>query len=184
MTQLPPEIDATTQAIIELRESVRTLTKTLAAHMQQNIDMTTKISDYIGEQMSYRLFRQDIEERNINLQLAQKALELEFMEKKYKALELEHDEETEESQQLKLDRERQKLEIDALKVSLANLQDAKHSTKDKLKTVTVSTHPEGLERRVKDTIVLTAAAAVTAAFIGGTVAFIVWLLRFYVQNTP
>lgn len=169
------------QSIEALKRTLQTLSETLATHIAQNIGATQQMSDYIGEQMSYRLFRQGLEENNLSLQLAQRNLELEFLEKRYKALEGELREESEESVGLAFERDKQKLEIETLKRNLDLLQVAKRSTNEKIKAIVP---PVSLSTRMRDTFVLSTIGTLTAAAVGGTIAFVVWLVRLYITSNP
>jgi myosin heavy subunit len=167
----------------DMKEAFQTLSQTLAINMKQNLDMMKHIDEYIGEQMSYRLYRQNLEENNIQLQLKQKELELKFLQQKYDDLSTEKQEDDAESRDLKLERERMKLEVETLRKNLEALQENKHSTKDRIPTLKVQS-PQEMSKELKDAIFLTAIRTLTATTVVGIIAFFVWLIRFYIENTP
>jgi hypothetical protein len=181
-TQVIGKLQSIESAILQERESVRILSETLATHIRQNIDTMQKINEYIGEQMAYRMYRQGMEENNINLQLQQKTLELRFLEDKYKALETEHKEEDTVQEQLRYERDRQKLELENLRKNLEVLQLAKTSTKDKIAAMP-KVGKDKMEK-IKDTITLTAIGTLTAASVGGVIAFFIWLMKLYITSSP
>lgn len=171
--------------ITELSSAVQTLSQTMAVHMKQNLEMMRSINEYIGEQMSYRLYRQNLEENNINLQLKQKEIELSFLKKKFDSLSAEKQEDDAESEALRIEREKLRLEVEALKKNLESVRDSRSSTKDKVNTLKLANNtPESGNAKIKNTIILTAIGTLTAAVVTGTLAFVVWLIRFYIQNNP
>lgn len=169
--------------ITELSASFNTMSQTVAINMKQNIEMMRSINEYISEQMSYRLYRQNLEENNINLQLQQKAIELQFMQKKFDALSAEKQEDDAEAQDLKIEREKLKLEVETLKKNLDSLQENKQSTKDRVKTIKVNS-VEDKHDKIIDTVTMTALGTLTAIGVTGVVAFILFLVRLYIQSSP
>lgn len=168
-----------------VRESLQVLSGTLAAHVKQNIDTFSSMQEYISEQMAYRLFRQGMEENNLALELKKKELELEFMEKKYHALESEHQNDTVETESLRYEYARQKLEIENMQKNIEILKGAKHSTNERMKSVkAAAVTPDPFEKKMKETFILTIIGASTAAGVGAVIAFLVFLVRLYIQNSP
>lgn len=180
--QILEKLQEIQDAQVQTKDAMRVLSETLAAHVRQNIETFHEVREYIGDQMSYRLFRQNLEENNLQLELAKKALELEYAEKRFAALEKEHLEGTEETDRLKLEYEKQKLEIEALRKSHDLLQGARNSTKDKMKTV--ANQPNPFHQKMKETFILTGIGTLTAASVGGVIAFFVFFIRFYIMNNP
>lgn len=169
------------QTLKELKEAISALSNTLALHVKQNIDTFHSMNEYIGEQMSYRLFRQGMEENNLSLELAKRNLELEYLEKQVKAVEQEKEEESTQAERLHLEVERQKLEIENLRKNIDILENVRKSTKDKIQPVKVE---DPFARKMRETLVLTVIGTTTAATVGGIIAFILWLVRLYLQSAP
>lgn len=172
-------LDSIRKELEAVRGSIEVLSRTLAAHVRQNIDTFTEVREYISDQMSYRLFRQGLEENNIMLELEKKKLELEFSERRFKALEEEHEEGEMEAEQVKLKYDKQKAELEAAQRNLVLLQNVKQSTKDKIAAVKTK---DPIGKKVLDTIILTAMGTITAAVVGGTIAFVLWLIRLYLTT--
>jgi chromosome segregation ATPase len=169
-----------------MQEAIRSLSETLANHMKQNIDMLDGVNRYIGDQMQYRTFRQNIEENNLTLELEKKRLELEFAQRRMKQLEDEQHEDDEDTKTIRLEYEKQKLEIESMKRSMDILQEARHSTQEKIKSMksTTAAPPPAFSQKMKETIILTALGATTAAAVGGVIAFFIFFIRFYIENAP
>lgn len=168
-----------------MNESIKILTQTLAAHVKQNIDTFSSMQDYISEQMTYRLFRQGMEENNLALELKKKELELEFMEKKYKVLEDEHQSDTVQTESLKYEYARQKLEIENMQQNIEILKNAKSSTQDKIKAVKAQeAPPDPFNKKMRETVILTGLGTLTATGVAGIIAFFVFLVRLYIQGNP
>jgi hypothetical protein len=160
------------------RDTMRILTETLAAHIRQNIDTIQKINESISEQMSYRLFRQNLEENNLQLELAKKSLELDFAEKRYNALAHTHEEDTEETDRLRYEHQKQQIELDSLKKNLEILQNSKSSTQNKIKASSSSPSSQ----KIKEVILFTGVGTLTAAAVTGLIAFVLWLARLYITS--
>lgn len=169
----------------DLTDSIQTLNATLALHIKQNIETFDAMNEYIAEQIRYRVFRQGMEENNLQLELDRKNIELKYLEDKIHKLETEVKEDDDATLQLKLDRERQHLEIEALKRNIDILENVKKSTKDRIPSVkTAMAQPSLLPSKIKDTIMLTAIGTLTAAATTGAIAFAIWVIRFYIEHTP
>lgn len=172
------------EEIRALKSTVQALSETLSVHLKQTNETFVRMNEFIGDQMSYRLFRERIEENDLQLELAKKEVQLEYLAKQYDALQKEQKIEDEESRKLQLAYETQKLEIEHMKKTQEMMQDVKKSTKDRIQSVKAQAITNPLSHKVKEAVVLTSVGTLTAAVIGGVIAFVIFFIRFYIQNTP
>lgn len=166
--------DEVVQRLDILLAQVRVMSQTLTQHIRQNIDTMQEVRDYIGQQMTYRLFREDLEENKLRMEIAQKNLEIEFFKKRIESL----TDENSEQDKIILEFEKVKLEKDAMMESLAILKSTKQTTSQKMKAIT----PPTRWAKIQETILLTTAGTITAAVVGGIIAFVVFLVRLYFHS--
>lgn len=155
----------------QLTSHVSSLSETLASHVRANIETMQEVRDHIGQQMAYRLFREDVEENKLRMEIAQKNLEISFLEKRINNL----TEENSEVDDLRLNYEKQKLELENLRTMQTLLKTTKSTTQDKLKAMA----PKTLGERARETAVLAAVGTLTTAGVTSVLAFIYFLIRLY-----
>lgn len=159
-----------------LARNVRTLSDVLSTHVRSNIETLKEIREYIGSQIAYRYYREDIEGNRLSLEIEQKNLEIKYKEKLLQ-------EEATENDAMKLEIEKLKLEKASLQSNLEVLKVVKSSTQERLKAMPPSP-PENLGSRAKSTFILTAVAFLTTSLLGGILAVIIFVIRLYVQSNP
>jgi predicted nuclease with TOPRIM domain len=172
-------VSKNSEDITKLAATIHALNEVLASHIRANLETLKEIREYIGNQLNYRLMREDMEEQRLRYEIAQKDLDLELMGKRVNAL----IEETEDADQTRLEFEKAKLEIELLRQQLETLKAARESTKDKVKPA-ADNKEKTLAIRMKETAMLTATSVVTASVLGGVLAFLYWGLRQWLLSAP
>lgn len=154
-----------------LTRTVQSLSEVLSTHVKSNLETLREIREYIGSQIAYRAYREDIEESRLKLEIRYKEKLLQ--------------EETTESDALKLERDKLKIELETLKKNLEVVQLVKHSTQEKMNAVQAKPSSNGgLSQRAKETIALTTVAFLTTSFLGGVITIIYFVVKLYITNNP
>lgn len=159
-----------------LSGQIRVLTDTLAVHVKNNIETTAKLQEWVNDQIAYRLFREEMEENRLKLEIAEKNIEIKYLSQQIGNL----TEENHEADQLRMKLEKQNLEMDKLTEEYAMLKNAKQNTTDRMKAAKPKTDSEELVMSAKKAAV----TALVTSLILGTGAFIYWLLRLYIVSNP
>jgi len=196
MTDTPPTPDDLQQADIipirilvavgknsedleRLRLTIQALNEVLASHIRTNLETLKEVREYIGNQLNYRLLREDMDEKRLRFEIDQKNLDLQLMEKRVNAL----IEENVEADQLRVEFEKSKLEIKLLREQMELVKTARESTNEKIKEKPAE-KSKGLSDKVRETMILTAASVITASVLGGALAFLYWGLRQWLASGP
>jgi len=172
-------VSKNSEDIDRLSTTIHALNEMLASHIRVNLDTMREIREYIGNQLNYRLLREDMEEKRLRFEIDQKDLDLKLMEKRVNAL----IEENVEADQTRLEYEKSKLEIKLLREQMELVKTARDSTKDKLKSGPAE-KSKPIGERMKETALLTATSVVTASVLGGGLAFLYWGLRQWLASGP
>ena len=166
--------------IEKLRLTIQALNDVLASHIRTNLETLQEVREYIGNQLNYRLLREDMEEQRLRFEIDQKNLDLQLMEKRVDALM----EENLEADQLRVEVKKAKLEVKSLRDQLELVKTARDNTNEKMKALPTE-KPKGLSEKLRETMVLTAASVATASVLGGILAFLYWGLRQWILSaTP
>jgi len=163
-----------------LTRTVQSLSEVLSTHVKSNLETLREIREYIGSQIAYRAYREDIEENRMKLEIEQKNLEIKYKEKLLQ-------EETTESDAMRLERDKLKAELETLKKNLEVVQLVKHSTQEKIKAGGIHSHASSnsnLTHDAKKTIIMTAIAFLTTSFLGGVITIIYFVVKLYITNNP